>query len=290
MMIADFGVSAKLPSKSARRTSFIGTPYWMAPEVVAVEDNARRARHDIRTYDSQADIWSIGITAIELADKAPPYADLHPMRAIHVLATADIFLQRPDKWSKRFNEFIAECLLRNPNERPTAAQLLAQSPWLTRAESMPKAKEMIIDLVQKAKAAKAKSGAPKAIEQGVKTREHERKKIAEEAAKQQAQVPIHVGQVTETQLASGHVMGASPSPSPTAGLPSSGLPDPSKLIPGAAVANNALQQAGHLLKVPPPSAGQAIDSHAVAATQQVNSFSFLFFLSNFLIKATQHDV
>lgn len=190
----------------------------MAPEVVAVEDNNRRARDDIRTYDSRSDIWSIGITAIELADKAPPYADLHPMRAIHVLASADIFLQKPDKWSKRFNEFIAECLVRNPQERPTAAQLLSQSPWLTRADNMPKAREMIVDLVQKAKAAKAKSGGQKgAIEQGVKTREMERKKIAEEAAKQQANVPIHVAAITESQLASGHVMGASASPSPVLG-------------------------------------------------------------------------
>merc|ERR550519_3327612 len=72
--LADFGVSAQITATLGKRKSFIGTPYWMAPEVAAVEKKGG--------YGSACDIWSIGITGIELAELQPPMFDLHPMTAL----------------------------------------------------------------------------------------------------------------------------------------------------------------------------------------------------------------
>ncbi|XP_022080773.1 STE20-like serine/threonine-protein kinase isoform X2 [Acanthaster planci] len=122
--LADFGVSARNTKTKQKRDSFIGTPYWMAPEVVICEtlkDNP---------YDYKADIWSLGITLIELAQQEPPYHDLHPMRVLIKIPKADPpTLLAPSRWSKNFSKFIKLCLDKNPETRPTATEL-SKHPWL----------------------------------------------------------------------------------------------------------------------------------------------------------------
>ncbi|XP_071792764.1 serine/threonine-protein kinase 10-like isoform X5 [Asterias amurensis] len=122
--LADFGVSAKNVKTKQRRDSFIGTPYWMAPEVVVCEtlkDNP---------YDYKADIWSLGITLIELAQQEPPYHELHPMRVLIKIPKAEPpTLLAPSRWSKDFSHFIKTCLDKNPESRPSAAEMM-KHPWL----------------------------------------------------------------------------------------------------------------------------------------------------------------
>ena len=113
--LADFGVSAQLTSTMSKRKSVIGTPFWMAPEVI--QESA---------YDGKADVWSLGITCIELAAGAPPYADIHPMRAIFMIPSRPPpTLPRPGSWSPAFNDFVKRCLEKDTTARPTAEDLLA---------------------------------------------------------------------------------------------------------------------------------------------------------------------
>lgn len=112
--LADFGVSTKLQSTLSKRNSVIGTPFWMAPEVIQQSD-----------YVENADIWSLGITAIELADGEPPFANIHPMRAIFLIPTKDPPTVRdPTKWSPQFIDFLAAALQKDPATRPSAKSLL----------------------------------------------------------------------------------------------------------------------------------------------------------------------
>ncbi|MEQ2206344.1 serine threonine kinase 10 [Xenoophorus captivus] len=117
--LADFGVSAKNIKTLQRRDSFIGTPYWMAPEVVMCETIKDAP------YDYKADIWSLGITLIELAQIEPPHHELNPMRVLLKVAKSEPpTLDKPHKWSKDFNDFLKKALDKNPEARPSAAQLL----------------------------------------------------------------------------------------------------------------------------------------------------------------------
>ncbi|XP_039888145.1 serine/threonine-protein kinase 10 [Simochromis diagramma] len=117
--LADFGVSAKNTKTLQRRDSFIGTPYWMAPEVVMCETMKDAP------YDYKADIWSLGITLIELAQIEPPHHELNPMRVLLKIAKSEPpSLEQPKKWSQAFNDFLRKCLDKNPETRPTAAQML----------------------------------------------------------------------------------------------------------------------------------------------------------------------
>uniref|UniRef100_A0A8C5AUM1 non-specific serine/threonine protein kinase n=1 Tax=Gadus morhua TaxID=8049 RepID=A0A8C5AUM1_GADMO len=117
--LADFGVSAKNTKTLQRRDSFIGTPYWMAPEVVMCETMKDAP------YDYKADIWSLGITLIELAQIEPPHHELNPMRVLLKIAKAEPpSLSHPHRWSPEFRDFVKVSLDKNPESRPTATQLL----------------------------------------------------------------------------------------------------------------------------------------------------------------------
>ncbi|GAB5569883.1 mitogen-activated protein kinase kinase kinase kinase 3 isoform X2 [Prionailurus iriomotensis] len=119
LTFSDFGVSAQITATIAKRKSFIGTPYWMAPEVAAVERKGG--------YNQLCDLWAVGITAIELAELQPPMFDLHPMRA-----------------SNSFHHFVKMALTKNPKKRPTAEKLL-QHPFVTQ----PLTRSLAIELLDK---------------------------------------------------------------------------------------------------------------------------------------------
>ncbi|XP_074662772.1 mitogen-activated protein kinase kinase kinase kinase 5-like isoform X4 [Tubulanus polymorphus] len=122
--LADFGVSAQITATLGKRKSFIGTPYWMAPEVAAVERKGG--------YNQQCDIWAVGITAIEFAELQPPMFDLHPMRALFLMSKSGFkppTLKDKNKWSAPFQHFIKVALTKNPKKRPTADKLL-EHPYL----------------------------------------------------------------------------------------------------------------------------------------------------------------
>jgi len=117
--LADFGVSAQITATLGKRKSFIGTPYWMAPEVAAVERKGG--------YNHLCDIWAVGITAIELAELQPPMFDLHPMRALFLMSKSGYkppTLKDKPKWSADFHSFLKVSLTKNPKKRPPAERML----------------------------------------------------------------------------------------------------------------------------------------------------------------------
>ncbi|XP_049773794.1 mitogen-activated protein kinase kinase kinase kinase 5 isoform X12 [Schistocerca cancellata] len=137
--LADFGVSAQITATINKRKSFIGTPYWMAPEVAAVERKGG--------YNQLCDIWAVGVTAIELAELQPPMFDLHPMRALFLMSKSGFkppTLKDRDKWSPTFHNFVKVALTKNPKKRPTAEKLL-QHPFFQSDMS----KRLALELLQK---------------------------------------------------------------------------------------------------------------------------------------------
>uniref|UniRef100_A0A8C6FYL1 non-specific serine/threonine protein kinase n=1 Tax=Moschus moschiferus TaxID=68415 RepID=A0A8C6FYL1_MOSMO len=139
--LADFGVSAKNTRTIQRRDSFIGTPYWMAPEVVMCETSKDRP------YDYKADVWSLGITLIEMAEIEPPHHELNPMRVLLKIAKSEPpTLAQPSKWSSNFKDFLKKCLEKNVDSRWTTSQLL-QHPFVTVDSNKP-----IRELIAEAKA------------------------------------------------------------------------------------------------------------------------------------------
>ncbi|EGZ12123.1 hypothetical protein PHYSODRAFT_515065 [Phytophthora sojae] len=119
--LADFGVSAQLTATVGKRRTVIGTPFWMAPEVIQEAQ-----------YDCKADLWSLGITALELAEGEPPLAHMHPMRAIFLIPNrAPPELREPHKYSAEFRDFLAVCLKKDPQERASAQDLL-RHPFIAR--------------------------------------------------------------------------------------------------------------------------------------------------------------
>nr|XP_023013766.1 serine/threonine-protein kinase hippo-like [Leptinotarsa decemlineata] len=133
--LADFGVAGQLTDTMAKRNTVIGTPFWMAPEVI----------QEIG-YDCVADIWSLGITALEMAEGKPPYGDIHPMRAIFMIPTKPPpSFREPDRWSNEFTDFVSICLVKNPEERATATDLLSH-PFLGNS----KTPSILISMIQEA--------------------------------------------------------------------------------------------------------------------------------------------
>ncbi|XP_053322761.1 myosin-IIIa [Spea bombifrons] len=117
--LVDFGVSAQLTNTRLQRNTSVGTPFWMAPEVIACEQQVDT------TYDARCDVWSLGITAIELGDGDPPLADVHPMRALFKIPrNPSPSLRQPELWSSEFNDFIKSCLTKDFEKRPMVCDLL----------------------------------------------------------------------------------------------------------------------------------------------------------------------
>lgn len=117
--LVDFGVSSHMAATMARRNTSVGTPYWMAPEVIACEQQLDQS------YDSRCDIWSVGITAIELAEGDPPLSEIHPMRALfQIPRNPPPRLTKPDAFSPKVAEFIADCLVKDLEQRPFARAVI----------------------------------------------------------------------------------------------------------------------------------------------------------------------
>ncbi|KAK9791184.1 hypothetical protein WJX73_010684 [Symbiochloris irregularis] len=124
--LADFGVAAQLTSTMSKRMTYIGTPHWMAPEVIAESH-----------YDGKVDVWSLGISVMEMAEGKPPRWKIHPMRVIFLIGRdKPATLAEPDKWSLALHDFIAQCQQKEAKVRPTA-KFLMQHKLVTQARQRP---------------------------------------------------------------------------------------------------------------------------------------------------------
>jgi len=120
--IADFGYAAQLTQKQQKRNTVVGTPYWMAPELIRGHD-----------YGTKVDIWSLGIMVMEMAEGEPPYMEFPPLRALFLITTKGIpALKEPEKWTADFQDFVSKCLIKDPEDRPGADELL-KHPFLKQA-------------------------------------------------------------------------------------------------------------------------------------------------------------
>jgi len=119
--LADFGFSCQLTKEKAKRTSVIGTPYWMPPEIIAGDE-----------YGTKVDIWSLGIMLIEMAEGEPPYMDFPPLRALYMISTKGIPPLKEKKWSEELVDFRNKCLMVQQEHRPNGEELL-EHPFLKKA-------------------------------------------------------------------------------------------------------------------------------------------------------------
>ncbi|KAK9750624.1 hypothetical protein RND81_02G208900 [Saponaria officinalis] len=112
--LGDFGVAAQLTRTMSKRNTFIGTPHWMAPEVI------QESR-----YDGKVDVWALGVSAIEMAEGLPPRSAVHPMRVLFMISIEPApMLEDKEKWSLIFHDFVAKCLTKDPRLRPTASEMV----------------------------------------------------------------------------------------------------------------------------------------------------------------------
>ncbi|XP_054885165.1 STE20-like serine/threonine-protein kinase isoform X2 [Poeciliopsis prolifica] len=189
--LADFGVSAKNTNTLQRRDSFIGTPYWMAPEVVMCETSKDRP------YDYKADIWSLGVTLIELAQIEPPNHEMNPMRVLLKIAKSEPpTLMHPSRWSPEFNDFLRRALDKNVDNRWNSTQLL-QHPFVTSVTDSRPLRELI---------AEAKAEVTEEIEDSKEEEE-------EEEPDTPAAVPGHKRAPSDVSMASSEEDKVPPTPS-----------------------------------------------------------------------------
>eukprot|EP01091_Cochliopodium_minus_P008335 TRINITY_DN186_c0_g1_i7.p1 TRINITY_DN186_c0_g1~~TRINITY_DN186_c0_g1_i7.p1 ORF type:complete len:776 (+),score=275.66 TRINITY_DN186_c0_g1_i7:90-2417(+) len=140
--IADFGYAAQISKERVKRNTIVGTPYWMAPELIKGED-----------YNQKVDVWSTGIMAMECAEGEPPYMDYPPLRALFLITTKGIpDLEEPEDWSPEFKDFIKKSLVKEPQDRPNASDLLSH-PFLKKAKD----RKCMTEIVKAAKKMKAES-------------------------------------------------------------------------------------------------------------------------------------
>ncbi|XP_036815005.1 mitogen-activated protein kinase kinase kinase kinase 4 isoform X8 [Oncorhynchus mykiss] len=184
--LVDFGVSAQLDRTVGRRNTFIGTPYWMAPEVIACDENPDA------TYDYRSDLWSTGITAIEMAEGAPPLCDMHPMRALFLIPRNPPPRLKSKKWSKKFCSFIEGSLVKNYTQRPPTDQLL-KHPFI---RDQPNERQVRIQLKDHIDRTKKKRGEKDETEYEYSGSEEEE----EEAQEQEGEPSSIVNQPGESTL------------------------------------------------------------------------------------------
>ncbi|KAI1720771.1 protein kinase domain-containing protein [Ditylenchus destructor] len=136
--LADFGVAAQITATIGKRKSFIGTPYWMAPEVANVEQRGG--------YGVECDVWAVGITSIELAELQPPLFDMLPMQVLYMMTKSSYKvpkLKDKKKWSTTFHDFVKSCLTKNPKKRPSPDKLLNSHPFVVGALSSRLTRELL---------------------------------------------------------------------------------------------------------------------------------------------------